>query len=375
MPDHDVLIVGAGPVGMLLACLLRQDGVNVAILERRVDADARTRAIGIHRPGLDALDAAGLGQAVRAEALVLDGGDVVSRGRTLASLTFSEDRPVLVLPQHRTDALLRRRLEELPGGGILEGRTVTGLRDAGDEVTVVADGPEAPTRQTAGMVVVADGVHSPLRASLGIRWRRRPGSGAYAMADIDDAEAGRRATLFCEPGGLVESFPLPGGRRRWVVRTDAPGMDGTVTADRFRHAIETRTGVRPRLAPGEDPTSFTVAQHAARSFVRGRIVLLGDAAHETSPIGGQGMNLGWLDAVRLAAEILSTRPGRMPELAGWDRRARRSAGAAQRRSLFYMAMGAPVPPAAARARESLIRTLGARPLRRATAGLITMRGL
>ena len=69
MPDHDVLIVGAGPVGLLLACLLVQDGVRVAVYERRTHADDRTRAIGIHRPGLEALDAAGIGTAVRAHAI------------------------------------------------------------------------------------------------------------------------------------------------------------------------------------------------------------------------------------------------------------------------------------------------------------------
>jgi 2-polyprenyl-6-methoxyphenol hydroxylase-like FAD-dependent oxidoreductase len=374
MPDHDVLIVGAGPVGMLLACLLRQEGVDVAVHERRKDADTRTRAIGIHRPGLDALDAAGVGEAVRSEALVLDGGDVVSRGRTLASLTFSADRPVLILPQPRTDALLRRRLHELPGE-IVTGSTVTRLRDTGSEVRVDVEGSDGASRVTAGIVVIADGVHSPLRRALGIPWRRRPGSGTYAMADIDDASVGRRATLYCEPAGLVESFPLPGDRRRWVVRADAHHLDSVATADGFGETIEHRTGIRPRLGPGEEPTRFTVEQHAARRLVQGRVVLLGDAAHETSPIGGQGMNLGWLDATRLAAEILSTPRGRMPQLSGWDRRARRSAGAARRRSMFYMSMGAPVPIPAARARESVIRLLGAPALARSTAGLITMRGL
>ncbi len=92
MPDHDVLIVGAGPVGLLLACLLVQDGVRVAVWRT---PDARRRSDQGHRhppPGLEALDAAGIGTAVRAEALRLEGGEVRSRRRSLASLTFAPDR-------------------------------------------------------------------------------------------------------------------------------------------------------------------------------------------------------------------------------------------------------------------------------------------
>lgn len=73
MPDHDVAIVGGGPVGLLLACLLAQRGVEVAVYEQRTGADDRSRAIGIHPPGRAALDAAGLGDAFRNEALELDG--------------------------------------------------------------------------------------------------------------------------------------------------------------------------------------------------------------------------------------------------------------------------------------------------------------
>jgi len=69
MPDQDALIVGAGPVSLLLACLLVQEGLRVAVCERRKEADDRTREIGIYHPGLDALEAAGVGAVVRRAAL------------------------------------------------------------------------------------------------------------------------------------------------------------------------------------------------------------------------------------------------------------------------------------------------------------------
>ena len=373
MPDHDVLVVGAGPVGLLLACLLVQDGLRVLVCERRTEPDDRTRAIGIHRPGLDALDAVGVGGDVRAESLRLDGGEVRSRRRTLATLTFAEDRPVLILPQPRTGALLRARLQALSTGALLLGCTVLSVEESAEAVRVMAETADGPREVTASAVVVADGVRSRLRGQLGVGWRRHPGRASYAMLDAVDAAPGHRAVLHCEPAGLVESFPLPGGLRRWVVRDD--GAEDLRTGDGFRSTIVARTGIDVELVPGTAPTSFVAAQHRATRLQRGRVVLLGDAAHEISPIGGQGMNLGWIDAARLATELTQALPGRMPDLSRVERHARRSASRAQRRSAFYMAMGAPASTPVVRGRELLMRGLGAPPLRNWTAGLLTMRGL
>lgn len=374
MPDHEVLIVGGGPVGLLLACLLAQEGVDVVVCERRTNADLRTRAIGIHRPGLDALDAAGLGEVVRTEALTLAGGDVRSRGRTLASVTFPAERPVLVLPQPRTHALLRSRIDALAPDAMRAGSPVRDIAENGRSVRVGIESDRGRSELTASVVVVADGVRSALRAALGVQWRPHRGSGAYAMVDVPDAAAGDRAVLHCGPGGLVESFPLPGGRRRWVVRTG--GAQAVSNSAGFRRAVESRTGVRPRIEDDIVPSVFSVAQHTAHRAVRGRVVLLGDAAHELSPIGGQGMNLGWMDAARLAPEILrAVGGGCAPDLSAWERRAHRSARAAQRRSRFYMSMGMPASESVVAGRDVVIRALGTPLLRPRMADLITMRGL
>ncbi|MFD5225862.1 FAD-dependent oxidoreductase [Microbacterium sp. NPDC058342] len=369
MPRHDAVIVGAGPVGLLLGCLLTQRGWDVVVCERRADADPRTRAIGIHPPGLEALGAVGLEAAVRAEALALEGGDVRSMRRTVASLDFTPERPVLILPQRRTGALLRARLLDLSAGALLTGATATGLREMGDEVRVSVDAAGEPRELSASLVVIADGVRSHLREGLGLGWRRRTGGARYAMLDVDDASAGTRAVLHCEPGGLVESFPLPAGRRRWVVRQ----AGATPDASSFGAEITARTGIRPLLPAEARPAVFTASQHTARRIVQGRTVLLGDAAHEISPIGGQGMNLGWLDALRLS-EVLDLRGG-CPDLRAYQRRARRAARRAQHRSAFYMAMGAPASAPVVRGREAAMRMLAAPLLRERTTGMITMASL
>lgn len=367
MPDHDVVIVGAGPVGLLLACLLAQRGIDVAVFEEREGASERSRAIGIHPPGRAALDAAGLGDAVRVEALVLEGGEVICGGRVLASVSFRERQRVLILPQDRTDALLRARLTELSADALRPGRTVTGVRDEGPSARVSF---EEAGDVTASFVVAADGVRSGIRRRLGIGWRPRPGTGWYAMADIPDQDAAPRAQVHCEPYGLVESFPMPGGRRRWVAGDPHRAL-GDAAA--FTRAIQARTGIRPDLPSGTRPTTFQARQHIAFRFVEGRTVLVGDAAHETSPIGGQGMNLGWAAVVRLAAAVECAWRTGGRDFADYERRTLRSAAQAQRRSFFYMAMGRPVHGPLLVGRNTVIRMLGTAPLRRRTADMITMR--
>src|SRR5690606_31657267 len=105
----------------------------------------------------------------------------------------------------------------------------------------------------------------------------------------------------------------------------------------------------------------------------GRVALVGDAAHETSPIGGQGMNLGWMAASHLARGIERCLRGGGTDLRDYEQRALRAASRAQRRSRFYMTMGRPAGAPELHARDTLIRLLGTAPLRRRTADMITMR--
>ncbi len=376
---RDVIVVGGGPVGILLAGLLAVRGLDVEVLEQRTEPSMRSRAIGIHPPSLRALRQLGVADTIIEGAVRISGGEVRSEGRRLGRLRFAKtaDRyqRVISLPQHVTEAVLRARFAELRPGGFRGGVTVTGVRDQGDRVELVTAANEGETLE-ARYVVAADGARSLVRDLLGIRCAARTGGETYLMSDYaDTGEHGAEAVLFFERGGVVESFPLPGGRRRWVAMTSSLMPDAT--SGDLATLVRTRTGID--LPPTESAaSSFAVQQRLARRLVAGRVVLVGDAAHQISPIGGQGMNLGWLDALQLAPAL--ERAIREPAaaasvLAGYDRRRRRSARMAARQAGFNMAMGRPAAGLRLRARNGLVRALAVPPASAILARAFTMRWL
>lgn len=375
---YEVAIVGGGAVGLLLACLLAQRGVDLVVLERRSTVSSASRAIGIHPPGLAALDAVGVGDAVRREAERVQVGIALSGGRVLARMPFGDQR-ILTLPQHRTETLLRQRLALLAPDALRAGAELVGLRQSatGSVELQLADG----TRVAARWAVGADGVRSTVRRLLGIAWRPRPGVAAYAMADAPDQTGSAGAALLhLEPSGIVESFPMPDGQRRWVARLAGPLRPTRIAPlplAALQRLLQERLAQAPVLPAHAPRSTFVARQRLASEFVRGHVALAGDAAHEISPIGGQGMSLGWLDAVDLDRALARAgRKGRdASALDGYARLRRRAAERAVCRASWNMRMGAPAHGAALAARLVLVRILALPPARSILVAAFTMRGL
>lgn len=425
-----MLIVGGGPTGLLLAILLRQRGVDAVVLERRQHPRHHSRAIGLHPPALTALEAIGVDRAAIAQGARIGRGAARSRRRRLGALSFERSWPerpyVLALPQSVTEELLAQRLAELAPEALHRGVEVLGIRDRGEDALVTATtagddssadgGARADDTSDAGsvgagargstwrarVVVGADGARSMVRTLAGIVTDLRTYSDTYLMGDVADtdiADSGiadtgieddpdvaddagcsdghRTATIHLDPGGVVESFPLPGGGRRWVAHTGTvpAASDPDALADLVRH----RTGARIDPTTTSMISAFTVRRRSVRTMVRGRQVLIGDAAHEISPIGGQGITLGWLDALALAPllEQVVTRDLRhpletMPLVRRFDRDRRRAARIAGLLAELNMALGRPRPVPLASLRDTAIRAVLSTPLRHRLAWAYSM---
>lgn len=378
----DVLVVGGGPVGLFTAALLAARGVDVAVWERRASEPTGSRAIGIHPPSLDAFAAIGVDGPVLAEAARVRRGVARSRGRQLGTLSFdraSATHPyVATLDQHRTETLLRDRLAATAPAALRVGTTLGELERHHGHVDATGTGPGGgPVSIRAAFVVGADGARSTVREMLGIGTSGREYPDRYVMGDFADVEgpdARSAALVDVGPAGVVESFPLPGGRRRYVVLVDEPFARGDAAAARLASIVAARTGVAPDPASCTMLSGFRVRRRTADRVGVGRVVLAGDAAHEISPIGGQGMNLGWLDAAELAPLLAdAVAAGTSGPWPAYARHRQALARRAARQAEVNMALGRRLGPVGTVGREALLRTVLSLPTADGLAGAYAMR--
>ncbi len=293
----DVVVVGAGPAGLMLAGELRLAGVDVGVLESRSSPElVGSRGGGIHARSIELLDQRGLADRF------------LTAGRTLDSVTFGAtaiglaDLPTrhpytLALFQNEIERLLGRWLDEL-GVRVRRGVTVTGVTAGPDGVALdVADGPPVE----AGWVVGADGGRSGIRRAAGIDFPGVDATRSTLIADVRvDGEIAPAGTV--DASGVHGVHPMGDGLIRVVVTEAELRRDEPTLADLRREltaVFGTDFGVR-------DPSwlsRFTDATRQAATYRAGRVLLAGDAAHVHSPTGGQGIGLGLQDAVNLGWKL------------------------------------------------------------------------
>lgn len=342
----DVAIVGSGPVGTLLAAELARLGVAAERLERRPTAGDGSRAVGVHATALALMEASGATDRLLETALRVRVGEARRRGRALGEVRFDRlptRHPfVATLPQSQTEAALAATAAAWGAPPPQYGIAVTALRDQGEGVDISTDATQQPREIRARFVVVAGGLRA--RTLLPIEARRRVYPDRYLMTDADDRSGdGDRAVVHLDPAGVLESFPLPEGRRRyvaWMPERDAGAGDDAAL---LRDAVAARTGSDAAASAVHSATWFGVGRSRLAALRTGRVVAIGDTAHEVSPIGGQGMNLGLIDAVTLAPVLARwVREGAAPaSLDAWERSRLRAADRAGRIAALNTTLGRP----------------------------------
>ena len=385
-PLHlDVLIVGAGPVGLFLGCRLAQLGISFKILEKRRSRFLHSRSIGIHPPSLEKLEALDSVEAFLQQGIKIKRGHGFINTKYLGVVDFTVcPKPynfVLSLPQFETEAILEKHLCELAPDSLLRGLEVIALKQSEDRVWIEARGSEKDSNEptthlqfSAQFVVACDGKDSTLRQLAGIAFQGGDYPDSYVMGDFSDTtEFGTDAAIYLTGDGLVESFPLANGVRRWVAKTDTRIVQPSpeVLAD----LVYERINVRLPVSTHSMLSSFGVQHYLAKSFVSHRVILAGDAAHVLSPIGGQGMNLGWLDAwdaAEVLKRILKNREA-ISVLQTYHLKRKKVARKAQIRAAFNMQMGRKTRFGTAK--YALARVLIKQPFVTKLAKLFTMRGL
>jgi 2-polyprenyl-6-methoxyphenol hydroxylase-like FAD-dependent oxidoreductase len=353
--DADVLIVGAGPVGLTIALALGKAGVTTLVLEQRASVRETSRAIGITPASLEILERYGVAAEMAADGVQVRHAVIHGDGSEIARVGFealpTDYRFILSLPQKRTEEILLRAVERQESVRVLRGRRVTDISVEGGGLRVLVETGGGEEAYRGGALCGCDGKHSTVRELIGARWTGRALSKSFAMADItDETGLGDTAHLYFTSTGSVESFPLPGGVRRWIVQTQyyiAEPPDGLV-----QELVSERSGVDLRGCEERWRSSFTTERRIATPWARPPIFLAGDAAHLMPPIGGQGMNVGLGDAEHLADLLL--RADRRARAGEYERRRRRAFRTAARRSILGMRIGAATGRMASRMRELLI---------------------
>jgi 2-polyprenyl-6-methoxyphenol hydroxylase-like FAD-dependent oxidoreductase len=321
MPAAEVLIVGAGPVGLLLANLLGRSGIPTLVVEKRTRRGAGSKAIGITPTSLEVLAELGLAERFLQRGVQVRSAAVHGDRSLLARLELGTPGTafpfILSLPQAETEALLRESLASRPEVSLHLGLEAVGVREEGSAVAVRVRGESGAQEELeARLLCACDGVGSSTAEQLGLRRRVRRYPMAFRMADYADRSGlGAEAHLFFTRQGSVESFPMAGGLRRWIVQALEGGepepsfeqVEAQVRA-RTRHCLEPRDRVWA--------SAFRPERTELERFRRGRVVFCGDAAHTMPPIGGQGMNTGFADA-RLLARVLERGLRGGGELRSW----------------------------------------------------------
>jgi 2-polyprenyl-6-methoxyphenol hydroxylase-like FAD-dependent oxidoreductase len=308
------LIIGAGAVGLAAALFLARRDIKPRIIDAALEPATTSRALGVNPRTLAILQPSGVTAKILAEATPMTKLVVQQQGKRLGDIVLDTPAiggkfPMVILPQARTEALLRERLSEY-GVEVERGLKLTGLVQDGRGVTATIE-DQAGASQTiqAPILLGADGAHSTVRHLLDIGFSGSALPEDWELLDVEltGPPVGVGWAEFGPDGPLVA---LPFKDNRWRLLGFGPPLLERLPKGWVAGEVYWRSG-------------FKVSHRVADRFNVGRICLAGDAAHIHSPIGARGMNLGIEDALVFACYAVPALAGDMVRLADYGAERRR----------------------------------------------------
>jgi len=310
MMRHDVLIVGAGPTGLVLALCLTKLGVKVRLIDKAAEPGTTSRALAVQARTLELYRQLDLADAVMEQGHKVPAVNLWVKGERAARLPFETIGSGLtpysflqIFPQDKHEQLLVARLEQ--AGVSVERQTeLLGFVDAGDHVTARLRGPDGREESCeASYIAGCDGARSITRETIGADFPGGTYRQVFYVADVDASgpSVNGELNIDLDEADFLAVFPLVGAGQARLI--------GTVRDERADHAetlvfddVSNRAirNLRVDVKKVNWFSTYRVHHRVTDRFRKGRAFLLGDAAHIHSPAGGQGMNTGIGDAFNLA---------------------------------------------------------------------------
>lgn len=311
----DVIIIGAGPTGLSLACQLVRYGIDFIIVERNEGITHLSKALGVHARTLEIYEQLGLAEqavergAIAGKLRVVVGGkvrggfDLSSIGQNLSPYPF-----MLILEQSKNEQLLYEYLQSRRKDVLWNTTLESFSQDGAGVRAVVKSGDGEPQIVEAKYLVGCDGAGSRVRQSLGLSFEGSTFEQLFYVADAQiDWELSHDAIYAClARDSFVAFFPME-GNKRWRIVGNLPGQahrsEAEIDYEEIEQKIKTETELSLDITNVNWFSTYRVHTRRVEKFSEGRCFLAGDAAHIHTPAGGQGMNTGIQDAYNLAWKL------------------------------------------------------------------------